>query len=232
MNARKKIFTSKAVFDAISAFDSKIKVDIRAYRIIDPGYFMPPDRVNFFWSSIAYSISPHFGEKLSDRMWGDVEIAISELYEDSVALSPAWRELEKYAAKRSIARTQSGDRSIINRRMRIANLPISSDERNYYPDRDERELSSKRGRKPKGVGRFLFARLWLEIIEGEQADVANFRIEQHFDVGERRVQSGIKHARGGVVETFMRQLIEQCSQDSDLADDIRSMFRSVYGELI
>jgi hypothetical protein len=232
LKPRIKTFTPQAVVEAISARDFDIEVDIRSYEIIDPGCFIPPDRLNFFWSTIALSISPHFGEKLSNEMWERVEIAISELYEDSVTLSAAWRELEEHASKRSIARTLSGDRSIINRRMRIANLPISSDERNYYPDRDEGELNLKRGRKPKGHGRFLFARLWLEIIEGEQADVANYRIEQHFGVGERRVQSGIKHARGGVVETFMRQLIEQCSQDSDLRDDVRSLFRSVYGELI
>jgi hypothetical protein len=232
MNARTFVFTPQAVMNAILDINNQIEADLRLYKIIDPTHFLPPDRLGFFLGTIAFSISPNFGENLSDVMWNTVEVAISELYQDGVVPSGPWAELEIHAADRSIRRALNGDRRVINSRMKTACLPISQAERNYYPNRDEGELYLSRGPKPKGLGRFLFARLWLEIVECEKPYIANYRIEKHFVLEESVVRQGIKSARGGIEEMFMIQLIRRCVKDCDLRDDVRAMFRSEYGKLL
>jgi hypothetical protein len=232
MNTRTFVFTPQTVLDVFLEQNIKIEADLRQYQIIDPTHFLPPDRLGFFGGTIAFSISPNFGESLSDVMWNGVEVAISELYQDGVVPSGAWAELEIHAADRSIRRALNGDRRVINGRMKLACLPLSQAERNYYPSRDEGQLYLNRGPKPKGLGRFLFARLWLEIVECEKPYIANYRIEQHFGLEESVVRQGIKSARGGIEEMFMMQLISRCVKDCDLRDDVRAMFRSEYGKLL
>ncbi len=226
MISRKMIYTPKTITHEFLKTNLENETGVKLYDIIDPLLCFRANTFDFVLDVITEYVSPNSNQV--DFNWRSVCAAIAQMYEDGVALNGVWMELEENIANHSYRRALEGDLSFLKERLAIANLPISKNERNYYPHRDNGRLLRKRGRKPNGPGRYLFARLWLEIVEDESATVANFRMKQHFNVTERHIYFGIARARGGIYEVLMRQLIEDCTRNRNLQDYVREKLRNEY----
>tara|TARA_R110002033_G_scaffold120211_1_gene163453 strand:+ start:95 stop:772 length:678 start_codon:yes stop_codon:yes gene_type:complete len=220
------IFTPQAVMQEVLKTNFENEAGVRLYNVIDPISCFRTNTFDFILTIILEFVSPT--SIRVDFDWRSVCLAISQLYEDGVALSEGWKELEGYIADHSYKLSLDGDQSFLKERLKIANLPISQNERNYYPHRDKGRLLRKRGRKSNGRGRYLFARLWLEIVEAEKAKVANHLMKQHFDVTDRHINFGIARGRGGIEEILMKQLIEECARSENLREYVRGKFRNEY----
>jgi len=223
---RKMICTPQTVIQGVLKANLENETGVRLYNIIDPISCLRNNTSDFILNIVIEFVTPN--RSRVDFDWRSACVAIAQMYEGGVALSEKWKELEGHIANYSYRLALDGDQRILIERLKIANLPISENERNYYPLRDIGRLLRKRGRKPKGPGRYLFARLWLQIVEGEKAYVANHRMKQFFEVTDRHISFGIARGRGSIEEALTRQLIEECARNKNLRDCIRGKFQNEY----
>lgn len=193
-----------------------------------------PGCYDFLLNMILNSIlSPNSSLRAEeDETWIRLMADLGKECVKSPELSTRWKLLSKFAAERSLARARSGHRALLNARLRTSNVPLSYEERAYLADRDEGRERSKRGRRAEGIGKYLFARLWLEIIDQEAADVAVFRIHKHFGVSERHVLDMIARVRASPVGLMMGCYIRECAQDPVKRAKVQRVLGDEFGELI
>lgn len=214
-------YTPKHVIDFITEeikgvedFDA---VKRRAHEEIDPDCFDAVGSWNAAWNNME-------------------QIAASRYVEGcpvGSAIDLRWCEFERRAAKRALDRAYGGDFSPLLVRLRTPNLRLTQMERDFIAGRLDGTIKMKRGRKKSNAPSiYLFARLWLVIIERDRLDVANLRIETAFAVSPSHVHHMLRRVRGTEAERGIRRIIFQCFKSHFLREEVRHSLPAKIRKLI